>query len=189
MRIFEYRPSMTHVKALLMVDDVGDRRNDELRQPIVRAQRRGQRGVPRAAGDRAAAPRLRVRPCGQRRGHARRLGRSFLVRKTRRPGLLDPRTSAVPGLCGDARASGGIGVIWDCRADEATVVSRGVASDVRLVAGADPVARWHSRCPGRGRRPVVKAHHRLASVSFSHRRCREERPTSSKSRRPLQRDR
>ena len=48
-RIFEYRPAMTHVKALMVDDDVGGHRHDQRRQPLVRAQRRGQRGVPRSA--------------------------------------------------------------------------------------------------------------------------------------------
>ena len=48
MRILEYQPGMTHVKTLIVDDLWSVDRHHEPRQPIVRAQRRGERGDPRS---------------------------------------------------------------------------------------------------------------------------------------------
>ena len=69
---------------------VGGHRDDQRRQPIVRAQRRSQRRVPRAGGHRAAAPRLRSGPGGERRVTLD-AWRRRRAREARRAGLLDSR--------------------------------------------------------------------------------------------------
>ena len=94
-RIFEYRPAMTHVKALMVDERVGDRRHDKCGQPFVRAQRRSQRCISRNAGDRSPAARFRVGPGGERRNHARAMVQAARARKTHRAGVLDSRASTI----------------------------------------------------------------------------------------------
>ena len=94
-RIFEYRPAMTHVKALMVdgtwavigttnVDNRSFEHNDEVNVAFREA-----------AVHRAAEPRLRVGPGGERRDHARRLAAPAVAREAGRAVVLDPRTSAV----------------------------------------------------------------------------------------------
>ena len=64
-RIFEYQPGMTHAKSADDRRPLGDCRHDQLRQPVVRAQRRGERRVPRSRGRRRGCART-SRPTSRR---------------------------------------------------------------------------------------------------------------------------
>ena len=94
-RIFEYRPAMTHVKALMVdgawamigttnIDNRSFEHNDEVnvafREPACTARLRRDFEADLAASDEITLERWRGAPA---------------VREARRPGLLDPRTSAV----------------------------------------------------------------------------------------------